>query len=378
MRPIVLKVSPRPRWLVIVLSVLVVGCSGAVDVKPTDSQLQAIRDSHYILELIPAGSDHYQFVTCHQDVNKQPLAAGAGCSSAFVDSNGEPILIPRAVVQGTKSAMEDPQSEAGDAVKDKLLFAGVVGSLQGFLAGGVGLGVAYAAKKVVGSTINNFGRWVLVPTVAVIGLSTAALVFLNDEQKGLLGMYQSRVQGYSRDTLRGGAIAVGDATAVVTRGILEALAENEEDTDKSTDFQLVVWGASSRTLQSSWSDIVSTDAPIAKSVGARIPDVLPVLASFLESIDWVGEKKIYAHCLPRHVVDQKQGAAPHCLDLTDSWSTGGPFRYLKPTHSKAITGTSYDTSGTLNSQSGDQKQETGQQAAPPSVGGNALPQPDSQ
>ena len=326
------------------------GCRSTTPAKISDAELKAIRDSHYILEMVPAGSDYYQFVTCHQDVNKQPLAAGAGCSNAFMDSSNKPILISKAVVQSTKSAMEDPESKVGEEARGKLIFAGAVGSIQGIMAGGVTLGAAYAVKKVVGSTVSNFGRWVVVPGVVVVGLSTAALVFLNKDQKGLLGIYQSRMKGVGQEIARKGASVAADTAAVATRGILETLAEKEEDAGKTTDFQVVVWGASSRTLKNSWEDIVSTDAPIAKSVGARIPDVLPVLASLLESIGWVEEGKIHAHCLPRHVLDHTQGALPHCLSLTESWSTGGPFRYVKPTHSKAITGPLYDTSQPFNPQ----------------------------
>ena len=99
-----------------------VGCrsSGAFRTSFQDvssSELRAIQDAHYVLELVAVGQDHYQFVTCHRNDSQKLSDGKVGCVSAFLTAGGQGLMIPRAALEKKpQRAAEDPPQDL-DAAK---------------------------------------------------------------------------------------------------------------------------------------------------------------------------------------------------------------------------------------------------------------------
>lgn len=306
------------------LMAALVGCGRQGPDEASSSELQAVRDAHYVLELVPAGDEHYQFVTCHLDANKQPLSDSdqSGCTNAFVDAAGEGVVFPRVAVNSTAIWLEDPQSEQGKAIKKKLLVVNVVGGVQTAAVGAVGVAGALAFKKLFD---------VAFPLSVAAAVAAGGLLFINESQMGIIGLYKDSMKSGAQKYLVTTAKGVGNVALSVTEGLVDVLG-GDDDQRRASDLQIVAWGEASRTLATQWDHIVDVDSPWSKPVAARIPNVLPILGVFLTDLGWVKADAIVHHCLPRHH-DAEHGTVAMCLPLKENWSTGGMLRYLKPTQS---------------------------------------------
>ena len=145
--------------MIMVVTVMVVGCrsSGAFRTPFQDvssSELRAIRDAHYVLELVAIDGEHYQFVTCHRDDSQQAHNQAVGCANAFLTSGGHGLIIPRAAME--KNPKPEPVTSKNKKLTQEEVTKGVaVGSLIGFsgilllrnpvaaLTGALGVGGAF-------------------------------------------------------------------------------------------------------------------------------------------------------------------------------------------------------------------------------------------
>lgn len=359
--------------LCVLTTVLMAGCrvlDGGVNFDDVSlSELEAIRDSFYLLELVPVEGDASQltFVTCHLDKNNLADSSTSGCVSAFVDSKGRPVTIPKDLLdktiashqnhkdaqknkgiffwnrnkgeftesigeQSLQSNVNEDDNELGKQLAHNLTLVSSVGTVQGgvALAGVIG-GVVIAAKgiAVVGAAA---GTLMIGVTTVAIG-SGSILYFVNSNHSDFLGMYREKVKDSMSKT---GENLADSATKIVhdsALGVAQAMVDaNEKSEGEQAELSMVLWGSASRSLARNFEKIIDDESSIVHSVNARIPDMLPLLAGVLEGSSLVEKGTISHHCLPRHKTSRRDASA--CISLKENWHTGGMLRYVKPTLDK--------------------------------------------
>lgn len=315
------------------------------------SQLSGgVRDDFYQLELVPSNGygKELKFVVCHLDRNQQVDMSAGRCSDAFNDSDHQPITIERQQVIDDIAALEDEESTRGDTLRQKKRVITYVGYGQAGMVGGGAVGSVVLIRRLS----QALGPLVW-GTAAVAGILTVGYFAVDSEKLEFLGIYRDGFKNMVKDIGSGAAdIGAGAlvAGAKLITGTSKVLSEAESSGGSgrgqeaegkgpfssgertTSHFKANIYGEASRTLASRFDDIVDLDSPVSKPILARVPDVLPLLGSFLENIGWVEKGKVAYHCLPRHRGSDESGLArAHCLPFKQNWHTGGAIRYTKPT-----------------------------------------------
>ena len=307
----------------------------------SSSELKAIRDSFYVLDLVPTPQNPnlYQFVTCHLGENNQPVMGG--CVSAFVDEAGGAVTISREVLDSIRNSggNADEDNELAAELNSALRGTSIVGHLSGasaaagVVAGAVVLGKGIAFMGAVASKI--------MVTVTVIGVAGGGVYyFLNSDHSKFLNFHRERIKAdlvnLGKNTVDLSADTVGKVANEVAVDVAQGLidAHNGKDGDAGnhkSEVKIVLWGSAARSVASEWEHIIDNDTAFtAHPVSAKIPDMLPVIAGVLEASGLVNQGAIAYHCLPRHK-STRTTSVPACMTMKQQWSAGGLFKYMKPT-----------------------------------------------
>ncbi|MCY4380581.1 MAG: hypothetical protein OXC40_03310 [Proteobacteria bacterium] len=342
------KLTSHFMMLAMVSVIMTAGCRSL----PTgndlsQSELQKIRDKFYVLKLARDDvSGQFQFLVCHISEGRRVANSpdtGYGCVNAFRSASGQDVMFSADVINNHIETW-NKQGESGDNSDNivdidgkkyqlmlteaekkelkKISNVGVVGNVQAGLVGG---------SMMVGTIIFVKIAAVVLPVAAVLGIGAGALFTVNEEflsSKGIdAQQLKSQIKEQSQRLVSKGGDAMVDTTARLAK---EILANKDKQSESKTTFHVVVWGQSGRTLANNWGKLLDANSDnVPRTVGARIPDVLPTLARLIEDIGWVSRGQIEMHCLPGEL-SQSMVSQQVCLGLNKPWHTGGITRYIKP------------------------------------------------
>ena len=307
----------------------------------SSSELKAIRDSFYVLDLVPTqhNPNLHQFVTCHLGENNHPVMGG--CVSAFVDEAGGAVTISREVLDSIRNSRgnADDNNELADELNSVLRGTSIVGHLSG---ASVGVGMV-AGAVVLGKGIAFLGAAAskIMVTVTVIGVAGGGVYyFLNSDHSKFLNFHRERIKtdlaNLGRTAVDLSVDTAGKVANEVAVNVAQGLIDdhNTKDGDAEnhkSEVKIVLWGSAARSVASEWDHIIDNNTSFtAHPVSAKIPDMLPVIAGVLESSGLVNQGAIAYHCLPRHK-STRTTSVPACMTMKQQWSTGGLFKYMKPT-----------------------------------------------
>lgn len=328
-------------WMILLALLMAVGCrtiGNKTDQDDYESQLKAIRDTHYVLRLETNRKGDYMFVTCQPDYRLMK----SGCVNAFTDQNKKGIIFNKEILDHYRNGIKIVGSKEQKKLTSHLFMIGAGGKAKATVMGIGAVGGALLTLK-IGS--------VVVPVAILLGFgSVTAVGFYSVEQwkkevakesegkdvdiKGLQRQIEETAMKASafiaNQASNAGKAAVDSSGTIFTESIKGLHTTLTEDKAK---FSMVFWGQAERTLGDDFHQIISGNVE-NKPVSARIPDLLPLLSSLITDLDWVEEDQIQHMCLPTTKTTRTgfQSVQSVCIPMTTAWKTGGPFRYVKPTN----------------------------------------------
>ena len=327
--------------MILVVLLMAVGCRTIGDKTNQDelseSQLKAIRDSHYVLRLETNRKGDYMFVTCQPDYRLMK----SGCVNAFTDGNKKGIVFQKALLDHYRNGIKIVGSKEEKKLTSHLFMIGTSGKAKATVMGVGAVGGALLTLK-IGS--------VVVPVALLLGIgSVTAVGYYSVEQwkkeiakeSGGAEVDIDGLQKEIEETARKASSFIGKQAGNAGKALVDSsgtvFTESVKSlhttlTEEKAQFSMVFWGQAERTLGDDFHQIISGDAE-DKPVAARIPDLLPLLASLITDLDWVENDQIQHMCLPTIKATRTgfQSVQSVCVPMTTAWKTGGPFRYVKPT-----------------------------------------------
>lgn len=309
------------------------------------AELSSIRDSFYVLKMVPSHDDpsQYRFVTCHLDKHHHEVVGS--CVNAFMTSMGEEITFSKATMDALSAAYLDPNKSSenktpANALEQSLKATSILGHVAGATTGALAVGGVVIAAK--GLALAGAALGTIMMGVTVVGLgSGGVLYFVNSDHSRFLGYHRERLASSMQKMSKDVGTFTAEKTAEVANNLAiqlskQVLAANEIDTaveaNSKPEFKVVVWGSAARTVAKEWEHISSSSAIVPHPVSAKIPDILPLLAGTIEEAGLVVKGQITHHCLPRKA--QRYNIVPACILIKDNWHTGGFAKYIKPTHTE--------------------------------------------
>ncbi|MCY4444497.1 MAG: hypothetical protein OXC44_06850 [Proteobacteria bacterium] len=328
--------------------VTLVSCGAMFPQEPQEtisSDLSAIKDSFYHLVLAKAdlhsnGSfTSYAFYVCHIQGKYVPkdVAGSKYCVNAFADRKGQPLTIPKALVETTVNLKFfrnhiNRETEIGKWT-ERIVF--------GIPAIILLVPAALSTKSAFHNLLHSSSSWGFEKAFEFIFFATPAVAIGGAYWKFHNAFWQppkdqggiSEVEEYIDPTIYRKLTEAATSNGQVDYAQLQKALYEYNFNNPTDRWQLVVAGQNRHDVAEYLRSLSLNlnDHETVTLVNTKVPDLLPLLANMLKDVKWF-TSEVHWHCLPKRKVEQ---ANPRmCLNLNTKWNTGSFLKYNKPAEFK--------------------------------------------